>query len=131
MALNNISTSVRNTMCNAFVDAIDSGSTNPNGKLRIYTSGFSVLLAELDFSLPAFGAASNGVATAAAIAQEQSAPASGAAAVFRIVDRAGSTVAEGTVTATGGGGDLQLNTTSIVQFDIVSITSATITMPAG
>lgn len=131
MALNNISTSVRNTMCNAFVDAIDVGSTNPTGKLRIYTAGFATLLAELNFSNPAFGAASNGVATAAAIAQEESALASGAAAVFRIVDRAGATVADGTVSATGGSGDLQLNTTSIVQFDIVSITSATITMPAG
>lgn len=129
MAINNIATTVRNAMCDAFVDAIDVGTTDASGDLQVRTSGGTTLLAELTFSATAFGAASSGAATANAITDDSSADASGTAAVMRIRNRDNTTVAEGTVGTSGA--DLNLNTVSITAGDRVSVTSATITMPAS
>lgn len=129
MAINNISTTVRNNMCDAFVDAIDVGTTDPTGDVRIYTAAFAAILAEMTFSNPAFGAASSGVATANAITDDTSADNSGTAAVGRFRDRNNATVAEFTVGTSSA--DLILNTVSITAGDRVSITSATITQPAS
>lgn len=54
--------------------------------------------------------------------------AAGTAAHFRIYDSAGTTChLQGTVTATGGGGDLTLDNTSIAASQAVSITGFTLT----
>jgi hypothetical protein len=54
--------------------------------------------------------------------------ASGTAAHFRIKDSGGTTChSQGTVTATGGGGDLTLDNTSIAVSQVVSISSFTLT----
>lgn len=127
MAINNIATSVRNGMCDVFVDAIDGGAGA--GLLEIHTTAFGTKLATLTFSDPAFGAASSGTATASAITDDSSADATGTAAVLRITDSVPNTVAEGTVATSGG--DLNLNTTSITTGDRVSCTAATVTMPAS
>jgi hypothetical protein len=129
MAINNIAATVRSAMCDAFVDAIDTGSADSTGDLGIYSAGFAALLALPLFSNPAFGSASTGVATANSITDDSSADATGTAAVLRIRDRDNSTVAEGTVSTSAA--DLNLNTTSITLGDRVSITSATITQPAS
>ena|SRR5687767_1207368 len=127
MALNNIATAVRNSMCDALVDAIDAGAGA--GTLKGYTSAFGTLLFTLTFSDPAFGAAASGTATASAITDDSSADATGTAAVLRIQDSSPATVVEGTIGA--GSGDLSLNTTSITTGDRVSCSSATITVPAS
>jgi hypothetical protein len=105
--------------------------------LRIYsgtrpadadTAPAGTLLAELTCGTPFAPAASSGVLTANAITQDSSANNSGTASWFRLVDSAGSTtVTDGDVTATGGGGDLQLVTTSIVATQPVQVTSFVIT----
>lgn len=127
MALSNIATSVRNAGADALADAVDTGTGTSH--LRVYNTAFGTLLAELDFGDPAFGAAASGVATANAITAEASAPATGTAAVLRIVDQDGTTVCEGTVSTSGA--DYNLNTTSITTGDQVSCTSMTITAPAS
>lgn len=48
--------------------------------------------------------------------------ATGTAAFFRIVDKDGDCVMQGTITATGGGGDMELVTTSIVSGQTVNLT---------
>jgi hypothetical protein len=53
----------------------------------------------------------------------------GTAAHYRLTN--GSDIEEGTITATGGGGDLTLDNTSIATGQTVSITSWTRTMPAA
>ena len=90
--------------------------------------GAQVLLAELTCGSPFAGAAASGVLTAHAITQDSSAHASGTATWFRLVDSAGTTtVLDGSVTATGGGGDLQLVTTTITASQPVQITSFVLT----
>lgn len=106
------------------------------GYLRIYDGtqatdadtaiGAQVLLAELRFNATAFGAASNGVATANAITQDASANATGTATWFRALKSDGATVVfDGSVgTATS---NLVLNSVAIQIGAAVSVTSFTFT----
>jgi hypothetical protein len=123
--------SARSGACNGIVDLIDAG--NEAGQLRIYDSG-DVLLAALTFSDPAFGAASNGVATADTITGDASANATGTADYYVAGSMNTGTftpVYTDTVSAGGGGGALVLVTTSIVATQPVEITSLTFTVPAS
>lgn len=105
--------------------------------LRIYsgtrpadadTAPSGTLLAELTCGTPFAPGASSGVLTANAITQDSSANNSGTATWFRLLDSAGTTtVTDGDVTATGGGGDLQLVTTTVVAGQPVQVTSFVIT----
>ena len=115
---------------NAQLDAITTFTGNA-GLLRIYdgtqpaTGGAATtLLAELTLGSPLAAGASSAALTASSITQDASANATGTATWFRIVKADGTThVMDGTVTATGGGGDLTLTTTSIVATQPVSVTS--------
>jgi hypothetical protein len=122
------STAIRNALADLVVDAVDVGSADATGDLQIATSSaFTTILATLLFSAPAFGGAVAGVATAAAVTADTNAANNGTAANFRIRDRDNTEVLRGTVTATGGGGDIQLSSTSITAGDTVSLTSLTYT----
>jgi hypothetical protein len=111
-----------------------------SGFLRIYDGtqaatadtevGAQVLLAELTFNATAFGAASNGVATANAITADSSANATGTATWFRALRSNGTSVVfDGSVgTATS---DLVLNSVSITSGATVSVTAFTYTQSKG
>lgn len=128
-------TALRNALLDQFTARMDGGSGA--ALLRIYdgtrpaTGGAATtLLAELTLSDPSAAAAAGGVLTLSAIAQDAAANATGFATWFRIVQSDGTThVMDGSVTATGGGGDIELNTVSIVTSAIVSVTAFTITAP--
>ena len=68
-----IAVAARNAACDSIVDLIDVGSTDSTGDIEIATTGFSTTLAILNFTNPAFGNSSSGVATASAIADDTSA----------------------------------------------------------
>lgn len=118
----------------AVVDRIDTGGA---GTIKIYTGtiptdadtavGAQTLLATLTFSATAFGNASNGVATAAAITSDTSADATGTAAWARIANGAGTTQMDVTVGTSGE--DINFNTVSFVSGATVAITSLTYTQP--
>jgi hypothetical protein len=126
-----IVTAVRSSRATQILNAIDAGAGA--GKIRIYdgsrpaTGGTATnLLAELTCADPS-GSVTNGVLTFNAITADSAADATGTATWFRIVDSTNAFVLDGSVTATGGGGDMTLNTTSIVANAQVQITSFTIT----
>jgi hypothetical protein len=60
--------------------------------------------------------------------QDGSAAASGTAAHFRLSDSGGTYCEEGTITATGGGGDLTLDNTNIATAQVVTVNSYTRSM---
>lgn len=92
----------------------------------------NTLLATLTFSATAFPAASAGVLTANAITGDTSADATGTATFARCLKSDGTTViCDMSVTATGGGGEVQFSTTSFVAAVAVNISSLTITLPVG
>jgi hypothetical protein len=117
---------IRNALADLVVDAVDAGTTDPNGDIQIaILADFVTILATLEFANPAFGAAAAGVATANAIAPDTNAAGTGSAGFFRLRDRDNAEVLRGTVTVTGDGGDLQLSSIVINPADTVSITSMT------
>lgn len=131
-----LTNATKSAAADAVVDRLDAGAGA--GTIEIRTGAqptnaddadAGTLLATLTFSDPAFGAASNGVATASAVTSDSSADATGTAGYFVVKDSGGTKVFTGTVTATGGGGDMTLVTTSIVATQPVAITSFTYTQP--
>lgn len=126
------STSLRNAQLDAITTAVGA-----SGKLRIYSgtrpanvaaSITGTLLAELTLGSTFAASASNGVLTLNTITGDSAADADGTASHFRIFKSDGSTaVIDGSVTATGGGGDMTLNSTSITEGATVEVTSFTIT----
>lgn len=131
-------TAARNAACDAVVDLADAGAGAAT--LKIYTGTqpatandavSGTLLATITLSDPAFGSASTGVATLAGTPLSATGVAAGTAGWARLADSTGATVLDGSVTATGGGGQVELATTTISVGVTVQITSGTVTMPAG
>lgn len=127
-----INVTFRNSMLNVLRNGIDAGAGA--GLLRVYdgsrpsTGGAATtLLAQLTFSDPSAPDASSGVLTFSAITKDSAADATGTATWCRAVDSTGSHVFDGSVSATGGGGDYQLSTVSIVANAEVTCTSGTLT----
>ncbi len=87
----------------------------------------NTLLAELACSATLAPASSGGVLTLNAIADDAAANATGTASFFRLLTSGATPHIQGTVTATGGGGDMTLATVSLVELAVVEVTSATIT----
>lgn len=133
-----ISNAARSAAADALVDLVDGGTGA--GTLKIYTgvqpagpatAPSGTLLGTLTMTDPAFGNAANGVATAASITGDSSADASGTAGWARIADSSGTAILDMSVTVSGGGGDLQLDSVNIVAGGAINVTSLTVTMPAG
>ena len=138
MANMRLSTALRNAMIQQVQVKADAGAGAGTINIRSGSQPASAedaetgtLLATLTFSDPSAPSASGGVLTFSAITEDSSADATGTATWARIKDSTGATVFDCDVTATGGGGTIQLNTTSIVAGGPVRITAFTATMPAG
>lgn len=127
-----LSTSVRNARLDAIETAIGtsailkirSGSVPAN----CAAADSGTVLATLNLPSDWLAAASSGSKAKSGTWQDTSADATGTAAHFRIYDSGGSTChLQGTVTATSGGGDMELQNTSLASGQDVSITSFTLT----
>lgn len=136
-----IKQSVAAAACNAVVDSLDAGVGA--GYIEIRTgaqpaspdaAATGTLLGTLTLSDPAFGAATTAnpsVATASAITSDTTADASGTAGWFRAYDSAASAVIDGSITGTGGGGDMELDDVNIVAGGTIAVSSWTVSMPTG
>lgn len=121
---------------NAALDAIET-AIGTSAVLKIRTGSAPATVATADsgtvlatLSLPSdwLAAASSGSKSKSGTWEDTSADATGTAAHFRIYASDGTTAhIQGTVTATGGGGDMQLDNVSIASGQAVTITSFTLT----
>lgn len=127
-----LSTTVRN----ARLDTIESTiGTSPILKIRsgappatCATADSGTVLATLTLPSDWLAAASSGSKAKSGTWQDSSADASGTAAHFRIYDSGGTTChIQGTVTATGGGGDMTVDNTSFASGQSFTINSFTLT----
>lgn len=132
-----LATATRNAGCDAMVDRVDAGSGAGTVQIRsgsrpasANSAATGTLLATVVLADPAFGSAASGVATLTDPAAV-TAVADGTATWFRVLDSNAATCWDGSVTATGGGGDMTLATTSISTGLTVDITSGSFTMPSG
>ena len=134
MAVITLSTAAKNAVLTAINDALNGGTgaatikiytgTKPAGPDTAITT--QTLLGTLTCSDPA-GSVTSGTLTFGSITQDSSADATGTATWARLADSSGTAVVDIDVTATGGGGFLQMNTTSIVIGGPILISSFTIT----
>lgn len=121
---------------NASLDAIET-AIGTSAILRIRsgtvpancgTADSGTVLATMNLPTDWMAAASGGSKGLSGTWQDASADAAGTAAHFRIYDSTGTTChIQGTVTDTGGGGDMTLDNVSIASGQTVTITSFTIT----
>lgn len=119
-------TAVRNGIADFVVDQLDEGT--PPGHLVFQTSG-GAAVATLTFANTAFGSASGGVATAAAIVSDTNA-AGGTIAKAELRNAAGTAKVLCSVTASGGGGDIELSSVVISAGQTVAVSSLLYTAPA-
>ena len=136
MAIIRFVNAVKNSALDTIKTAIDAGAGA--GTIKIYTGTqptspadaitTQTLLGTLTFSDPC-GTSASGTLTMSAITQDSAADATGTATWARIADSTGATVCDVDVTATGGGGTLQFNTTSFVIGGPILISAFTITVP--
>ena len=87
------------------------------------------MLATITLADPAFGAASSGVAALASLPKSGTAVASGTADNFQLTDSDDNVIFSGSVTATGGGGDIEIDDTGITSGDTVTCSAGGYTAP--
>lgn len=131
-----ISTAIRNALCDAAVDSIDSGAGT--AKLQLWSGSVpaqvtdtpaGTKLAEFDLPNPAFGASAAGVATANAISDVVGL-AAGTVGFARVVDRDGTGLWDNDDVGTSGT-QIVLNTLTISVGLDVSVSSWLVQMPAS
>lgn len=136
-----ISTASAKAANDALVDTLDGGSGPAYVEIRtggqpatVATAASGTVLGTLTCSDPAFGnatTASPSVATAGAVTSDSVADASGAAGWFRAYDSTGAAHIDGTVTATGGGGDMTLDDVNVIAGGVIALTSWTVSHPTA
>lgn len=130
------STAVRNAQGDAWETAIGTSA-----KLRIYSgaqpancaaSRTGTMLVEYSLASDWCAGASSGAKVFSNLPLSTTAAATGTAGHYAIMDSAGTTCHEqGSVTATGGGGDLTIDNTSIASGQTVNVTGFTKTWPGA
>jgi hypothetical protein len=128
------STSVRNAMLDAFETTV---GTSMRVKIRTGaapancgTADSGTVLADITCPSDYLANASGGSKALSGTWSDASADASGTAAHFRCYDSTGTTChMQGTVTATGGGGDMTVDSTAFTAGQVFTITGFTLTAP--
>jgi hypothetical protein len=122
-------TALRNVVADAFGDEFDGGTLEiRSGAAPGPNAGAAgTVLATITLPTPGFGAASGGVVGLAGTWEDTAADATGTAAHFRLSSSGGTYVCEGTVTVTGGGGDLTVENVSFATGQAFNITGFNVT----
>lgn len=127
-----LSTAVKNARLDAIESTIGTGAIlkirSGAAPAAITDADSGTVLASLTLPSDWMAAASGGTKALSGTWQDTSADAAGTAGHFRVYASDGTTQhIQGTVTATGGGGDLTLDNTSIAAGQSITITSFTLT----
>ena len=118
-------TAVRNGLCSNVTNQLDQNT--PPAKIVLQTSG-SVPVATLTMAIPAFGPPTTGTATAGAIGSDTNA-AGGVIAKGEMRQGNNTPIVLFSVTTTGGGGDLEMNSVTVSPGQTVQITALTYSAP--
>lgn len=114
----------------AIADLVDTTVNTGSGTAVLRVRDGSTTVVDFELSNPAFGSASSGVITLADTPIEEQAEAAGEVDNFQILDRDGTLVLSGSVTGSGGGGDIEVSNVNIALNQDCSLDSLTYTAPA-
>lgn len=114
---------LRNTLVNTVVDAIDAGSANAAGLLRFLEGANS--RAEVTLQNPAFGAAASQAASLLGVPLDSAAAAATSVALdgFDFQDRDRNLVFNGSIGGTSSGEDIEMADPTLAVNDIIRVTS--------
>lgn len=133
-----ISTAARNAAAGAIAVLPDGGTGAGYIEIRTGTqpagpgsAATGTLLATVTLGDPSFGSPATGVCTLAGLPIAATGAGDGTAGYARIYDGDDVAVLDCSVTAEGGGGQIELNTTTISTGVDFELTAGTITMPAS
>lgn len=123
------------TVRNAKLDAVETAiGTSPTLEIKsgaapasCATANSGTVLATLSLPSDWMAAASSGTKAKAGTWEDTSADATGTAGHFRIFSSGGTCHMQGTVTITGGGGDMTVDNTSFASGQAFTVTSFTLT----
>lgn len=121
-----LTTAARNAACDAIVDLLDTGSTDPTGDIAFSTSAPATLCTN-NLANPAFGSSSVGVATAGTIAQGTVAT-GGTIALALFRNRANTEEFRCAVAQSAS--DINLTSVIVNIGDTIDVSSLTYTVPA-
>ena len=116
---------VRNALADLIATKVDTGAGTAKVRIRASTT----TLVDIDLAATPFGAAASAVITAAGLPKEGTVTGAGSADNFQVLDQDGNSVFAGSVTATGGGGDMTLSSVTLAINDVVRINTFTYTAP--
>lgn len=120
-------TKARNSLADALDDDINEGTTDAQGDF-VLQDGASDIVA-FPGNDPFFGAASSGTITMAGTPKTAAASAGGTVDSFEVRDKDNTARLFGTVTGTGGGGDVEMDNTNVASGQDVELTSFSYTAP--
>ena len=121
MAITHASATTREALAQVVLDAIDGDAAA--GTLELQTSGDSeVATLTLSYPCGTLGGTSNATLTFSSVSDDTNAT-GGTVAKFVIKDNSGDAILTGSVTVTGGGGDIELSSVAIGAGDTVSVSS--------
>lgn len=134
-----LATATRNALADAVATRADLGAAAATVKIYTGTQPASAntapsttLLATFTLNDPSFNAAASGaISLITSPAISTTGAATGTAGWFRMESSTPATVIDGSVTATGGGGDMTVDNTSITSGQTVNLTGGSVTMPSG
>ena len=131
-----INVTAQNTLVQALVDTFDVGvdTLNIYGGTEPATAETALagqpLLAAVTLPAPGFGVAASGKVDKLGTWQDLSIDAGGTASFFRLIDNGGNVI-QGSVTATGGTGDMTVNNISFVQNGEFTVSAFSLSMPGA
>ncbi len=114
---------------NDIADAVDAAVNTGSGTARLRLRDDTTTIVDFDLQSPPFGAAASGVITLQGVPIAATAAATGVVDGFQLLDRDGAVVLSGTVTGTGGGGDIEVTNVNIANGQDCSLASLTYTAP--
>lgn len=125
-----IADTTRNPMVDAATARLNIGTTDPEGKLRLLDG--AVLVAEIPFNNPAFGASAAGVASmGVSPAPTIAAVAAGDVDNCEFTNRDDVVEWSGDVGLTASGAVVEMNNTNVAISQTVTLNSGTFTQPAS
>lgn len=121
-------TAARNALADEIDALVNTGSTDAQGDFVILDDTTDLI--EFELSDPAFGAAAGGTITLAGTPKSATAGATGTADKFEVRNKDNTVIYTGTVTGDGGGGDVEIDNTSVASGQSAELTSHSYTAPA-
>ena len=140
MADTRISNAAAQAMLNALTALYDAGSGAGYIEIRtgsapaeLESVSLGTLLGTLPLNDPAFAAATDAAPGASASANpitgDADADADGTAGHFRAYDSDGNAISQGDITGVGGGGDMEIDNTSVQTSDTINVNTWVLSMP--